>query len=412
MPITIRPIQPDELVDWYRSLGETFFMWPSDPPASAAFRKDTINYQRTLAAFDGNRMVGTYRTFPADMTLPGLRSVPVSCVSAVTVLPTHRRRGILTQLIDLDVAQGLERGDVASILYAAEWPIYGRYGYGPASWSASWEIRARSARFLTPPVGTVDIRPPADVRDLLPEIYARYAAQQPGEISRVEHSWDLTLGLVQRPAGTGWKGHVAVHLDPSGRPDGYLRYSGQELWERGMPDNVATVDELVGVTADAEVALWQYISSADLVATVKASGRRVREPLTWHLADARAAEITRIGEGLWLRPYDVARLLGSRSYAAEADLVIEVVDELNGRPGPAAGRYRLEASRDGASCRATTDAADLRVDVRALGAACLGGTRLRDAARAGAAIEHRPGALGEADLLLRGTDDPWCYTFF
>jgi predicted acetyltransferase len=322
VPTTVRPIRPEELVDWYAALGSTFFMWPSDPPASAAFRKDTINYERTLAAFEGDRIVGTYRTVPADLTLPGLRTVPVSCVSAVSVLPTHRRRGILSQLIDLDVAQGRERGDVASILYSAEWPIYGRYGYGPATWSARWEIRARSARFLTPPVGSVDIRPAAEVRELLPQIFARCAAGQPGEISRLEHNWDLALGLVQRPAGPGWKGQVAVHLDPSGVPDGYLRYSGQEHWERGMPDNVASVDELVGVTTEAEIALWHYVCAADLVATVKAGGRRVREPLTWHLADARAAEIVRIGEALWLRPYDVARLLGERRYERDADLVI------------------------------------------------------------------------------------------
>jgi hypothetical protein len=92
--------------------------------------------------------------------------------------------------------------------------------------------------------------------------------------------------------------------------------------------------------------------------------------------------------------------------------VIEVDDVLDGKPGPAQGRYRLEVRDGSASCRRTDARPDLAVDVRSLGAASLGGTRLIDVSRAGGATEHRPGALAEADALLRTADAPWCSTWF
>jgi predicted acetyltransferase len=148
------------------------------------------------------------------------------------------------------------------------------------------------------------------------------------------------------------------------------------------------------------------------MATIKAETRRSREPIQWYLSDARAARVTGLTEFLWVRPYDVERLLGERRYERDGELVIEVVDDLGGVAGPAAGRYRLETGAGGARCRRTDAAPDLAMTARALGAASLGGTRLADITRAGEAMEHRTGALAEADHLFKTADDPWCTTWF
>ena len=89
-----------------------------------------------------------------------------------------------------------------------------------------------------------------------------------------------------------------------------------------------------------------------------------------------------------------------------------MTDVVDGRPGPAAGRYRLEVRDGEATCERTDAAPDLTLEARQLGAASLGGTRLVDATRAGGATEHRAGALREADLLFRTADPPWCATWF
>jgi predicted acetyltransferase len=412
MPITIRPVTADELLPWFQQLASTFFIWPSDPDGSTRTPWAETDLDRRIAAFDGDRIVGTYRTFGTELTLPGGHAIQASGVSAVSTRPTHRRQGILTQLVDHDIAACVDRGDAASVLYAAEWAIYGRFGYGPATWQARWTLRTRAARVLTPPTGSIDIVPAADARPIIPEVHRRAVARRAGEILRPDYYWDVDLGLIEVPGRPRWKGTVAVHRADSGEPDGYLLYHGDERWEEGIPDNIAKIDELVAETPEAELELWRYVAALDLTSEARAAGFPVDLALPWHLADGRAVQLKSVNDGLWLRPYDIPQLLGGRAYEGEGTFVLDVVDRLGERAGPASGRFRLEASPDGSTCRSTTDAADISLTAAALGAASLGGSRLADAVRSSGASEHRPGALLALDRLLRTSAQPWCSTFF
>ena len=412
-PLTVRPITPDEQPAWFEAFSSAFYIWVHDPRALAAARRDHFDPARMIGAFEGDRMVGTFRTFGAQLTLPGGARVPVSCVTAVSTLPTHRRRGVLTRLNAFDVDRCVERGDAASVLISAEWPIYGRFGYGPATWQARWTLRVRSARIAGERAGTVELLQPLEARKVLPDVYDRYAAGQPGELSRPsDHFWDFSLGLLELPGRPRWYGSTVVHRNDAGELDAYARYHGEEVWEEGIPDNVLVLDELHGVTVEAELELWRYLAQMDLTATIRADTRREREPLQWYLGDARAARPMNLTDFLWLRPLDVARLLGERAYDRDGALTVEVTDVVDGRPGPAAGRYRLDARAGAATCGRTDATPDLTIEARALGAAILGGTRLVDACRSTGAIEHRPGALLDADALLGTADAPWCSTWF
>lgn len=411
--LIVRPITLDEQPSWFEAFSGAFYIWAHDPRALAAARRDHFDPARMIGAFEGERIVGTFRTFGADLTLPGGARVPVSCVTAVSTLPTHRRRGVLTSLNAFDVDRCVGRGDAASVLISAEWPIYGRFGYGPATWHARWTLRVRAARFAGERSGSVELLQPIEARRVLPDIYDRYAAAQPGELSRpAEDLWDFALGLMELPGRPRWHGSTAVHRDAAGELDAYARYHGEEVWEEGIPDNVLVLDELHGVSLEAELELWRYLAQMDLTATIRADTRREREPLQWYLADARAARATNLTDFLWLRPLDVPRLLGARGYDRDGELTLEVTDLVDGRPGPAAGRYRLETRGGTATCTRTDSTPDLTIEARALGAAILGGTRLVDACRSTATVERRPGALAAADGLLRSADAPWCSTWF
>jgi predicted acetyltransferase len=122
--------------------------------------------------------------------------------------------------------------------------------------------------------------------------------------------------------------------------------------------------------------------------------------------------VTGVADFLWVRVIDVARALGERAYERDGAIVLEVEDTVEDALGPAAGRYRLEVTGGGATCERTHAAPDLTIDVRHLSAAVLGGTRLIDATRGGGCVEHRPGALADADRLFRTADEPWCTTWF
>ena len=231
--------------------------------------------------------------------------------------------------------------------------------------------------------GTVEFVSPAKALQLLPGIYARYAAAQPGEIDRPDHRWEFDLGLVEFPGRPRWRGQIAIHRDDAGDADGFARFHGEENWgDGGMPDHAMLVDELHGVTTAAEVDLWRFLAQMDLTAMIKAETRRALEPLAWHLADARSARPSGHSDFLWVRPLDVPALLAARGYDRDATLVLEVTDVLDGGPGPAAGRYRLDVRDGSATCERTEAEPDLTLEARQLGAASLGGTSLVDATRA------------------------------
>ncbi|HUG30203.1 MAG TPA: GNAT family N-acetyltransferase [Candidatus Limnocylindria bacterium] len=412
MPLTVRPITPEELPAWFEAFGTALYIWPNDPHAMAAHRRDSMELDRALGAFEDGQMVGTYRSFASRLTVPGGERIPVGAVSAVGVRPTHRRRGTLRRMITEDLTQSAARGEVASILIAAEWPIYGRFGYGPATWQARWTLHTRASTFRVPTTGSVEVVSPLVARQLLPAIYDAYAAAQPGAIDRIDQRWDVDLGLVEAPGRPKWKGQVAIHRNDAGEPDGYARFHGEENWVDMRPEHRILLDELHAATTESEVDLWRHLAQMDLTATIQGEVRREHEPVQWFLADPRAVQVTGRADFLWLRLLDIERGLGARRYERDGTLVLEIVDDLGGTPGPAGGRYLLEVRDGSASCARTEASPDLMLDVRAVSAAYLGGTRLVDATRAGDATEHRPGALREADALFHTADEPWCSTWF
>ncbi len=372
--------------------------------------KPLWDLDRTWAAFDGGRICGTYRSWATELTVPGCARLTASAVSGVTVLPTHRRRGILRSMVAAEHAAARERGEAIGLLYAAEYPIYGRFGYGPGCREATWTLDTR-ATFVTGSARGVEIVKPDDAaRDAIRSVFDSWRLRQPGEIQRPDYRWDFELTLRPGAWGDDWKGFLALHRDASGAVDGYVRYSRPEdKWEDGQPRNVVKVDELHALTDEAYLALWRFLAEIDWVATVRAERRSPSERLPWMLANARAARLSEVGDGLWVRLFDVARALEARTYDTDASLVLEIVD------GEASGgrtKVHLDAGPHGATCRGTDRSPDLTLDVSALGAAYLGGTRLRDAVLATGAEEHRRGALAEADALLRTADEPWCSTFF
>ena len=303
-----------------------------------------------------------------------------------------------------------EHGQVFGMLYASEYRIYGRFGYGPACREATWTLDAERTTFHGSPEGSVElVTPGEDARAALRSVFDAWRVRQVGEIRRRDHSWDFELGLRDEFWGPKWSGFLAIHRDAAGEVDGYARYRPEERWEQRQPRNTLHVDELHGLTQEASAALWRFLAEVDWVATVKASRRSPSDPLPWLLTNGRAAAVSDVGDGIWVRIFDVPRALETRTYDRETRVVLEVVDA----EAPA-GRIRvdLDASPAGTSCRPTDRSPDLTLDVAALSAAYLGGTRLRDAVLAHGVDEHRNGALAAVEALLRMPDEPWCSTFF
>lgn len=409
MGIEIRSAVPDGFGAAVDVISTAFLERP-DLRAVAASMAQTWDAARTWVAWDGDRACGTFRSTSAQLTVPGGASLPAAAVSAVTVLPTHRRRGILTAMAAKEHGALVERGEAVGLLYASEYRIYGRFGYAPGTHVTDWVLAPRATDMHGTPVGTVELLAiDEDAKTLLKGLFEAWRPCRAGEITRTEAGWDFRLGLRDDSWDQRWKGWVLIHRDASGTTDGYARYKADPRWEHHAAAGEITVQDLVALTPDAYAGLIRSFHEMDLVAKVKLESRPEREPLRWLLTNARAASPTDTRDGLWVRLFDVPRALEARTYQRGASLVLEVVDDA----APSGTlRLLLDAGPDGTTCRPTERSADLTVPVMALSGAYLGGTRLRDIVLATGVDEHRPGALAEADALLRTADEPGCSTFF
>ncbi len=408
MPPVIRLATPDEIIPWLDSLSTTFLDRP-DIATVATQVAPRWDFSRLWGAFDDG-VVGTLRTWATELTVPGGGLVPSTAVSAVTVLPTHRRRGILRSMIAAEHAAARERGEVVGLLYASEAPIYGRFGYGTGVTTCTWTLDTRATGFVGRPATGVDFAPlDAATAGLMRSVFDDARRRQVGQIRRRDFTFDLDIGLLEFAWEPKWKGWVIVHRDQSGAPDGYARYSAEGKWEQHQPRSIVTIQDLVALDEVAYDNLWRFLADLDLVATIRAEGRSPAERLPWLLANRRAAVQTESGDALWVALLDARAALVARTYERTGDLVIEVIDA---EPSTGRSRLRLEAGPDGAACGPTTRSADLTLNADALGAAYLGGMSLRLAALARGFEEHRPGALAEADALFRTIETPYCSTFF
>ncbi len=409
MTLEIRAIAPDEYEAFIRSVHNGF--GDHATPASIERWRPTFNYERSLAAFDDGRIVATADVLPFELTVPGGNVVPAGGVTSVTVLPTHHRRGILTEMMHRMLLDSRDRGESAAILNASESLIYGRFGYGIATSMIDVTIERTHAQLLRPPAvdGRIRLIERHEALELLPPLYERVRRLRPGMLSRDAGWWQAYVGSPEAiPMRDGAPFYV-VYESPNGSVEGIAIYALAAQWSEGLHTGTLTVRELVAPSPEATAALWQYLLGVDLIATVRAVGRPVDEPLRWMLADSRRLRVSRYVDELWVRPLDIPALLTARQYLAPGQVVLDITDA--GFPENS-GSYALEAGPDGARCQRTSAQPDVSLDVAALGALYLGGVRTSTLAQARRIHELRPGALRRVDALFASDVTPWCGTSF
>jgi predicted acetyltransferase len=405
--IEVRTITDDELEDWIRGVRVGFLSQPV--PEETEIRRPFLQLDRCWAAFDGGRVVGTLRSLPGQFTVPGGASVTTACLTAVTVTATHRRRGLLRSMIEPDLRGSKERGEPIGALIAAEWPIYGRFGYGAATEHVTFLVDAARARLRNEPSGSVELVDAPTIRGIAPDLHARHTDQTWGELHRLAYTWDWRYGLAPNPFDEkADKNFYVVARDRGGQPSGYANYKIKSDWEGRVPKNTAEVEELVALTPDALATLWQYLMGIDWVTVVQVEDRGPDDLLPWLLVDARHARRHEQADFLWVRLLDTAAAMEARRYTTDGRFVMEVVDG----QGLASGRFVVEGGPDGATCSPTTESADLTLTAEAIGAAYMGGVALATLQRAGLVDEHSAGSIQRADAMIVTPVRPWCSTWF
>jgi predicted acetyltransferase len=413
----VNPVPVEEVEPWLAALVTTLLGSPWDDNFARRverWRRDWLA-ERTWGVRDHDRWVATLATDPRTLTVPGVAGTTVDiaadALTAVTVAATHRRRGLMRQMITESLQQAVDRGDPVSVLLAAEWPIYGRFGYGAATRQAAYTFRTRwaGASLVADPSGIVRQIDPDELGKYAAPIFDRARRRSAGQVDRPGEWWSRRLGLDGYERISSMQGTWILH-ETDGEPDGFLAWKVTKDFELDGDFGSIEVLEFHAASDIAYRNLWAYLASLDVIGEVKLHERPADEPVRWLLADGRALRQDFCGDDLWVRLLDVPAALSARGYATPGRLVLDVVDDDLG--GYASGRYLLDAGADGASCTRTSDSADLRLPQRMLASAYLGDQSLRALSVAGGIDELTPGAMARADAMLATALRPWNTTGF
>jgi predicted acetyltransferase len=406
--IEVRPIEPREFDEVMRVASLAF--GHESIEEEVRFERLVFEPERSLAAFDGQAMVGETMVASFHLTVPG-GVLPTAGVTSVAVSPTHRRRGVMTALTRRQLDDVRERGEPLAALYASESAIYGRFGYGLASFKAEIGIERAHTAFAGPEHEPRSIRVISKEEALAayPAVFETVRPHRPGFHDRNEAWWQYNFQDPERGHHRqGFNSYIYALCDGPEGPDGYVVYRTKNDWDGGHPNGILEVVEQIAANTDAYAALWRYCFDVDLMARTSAWMRPIDEPLMHMLADPRRLRFT-VQDGLWVRLVDVPGALAGRRYLAEGKLVLEVKDPFCSWNE---GRYELVGGPDGAECSSSDAEPDLVLSAADLAALYLGGVRFDTLRQAGRVLENVAGAVRRADAMFTWDPPPWCPDMF
>ena len=390
--LEMRTVTPDEFVQWLRAEARSHGNRLNDDPEVL---RPHFDLERSIAVFDQGNIIGGAHSHRLEMSIPGASAV-VAGVANIAVQPTHTRRGLMTRMMQHQINDIHERGEPLAALFARESIIYRRFGYGIGSLHERWMIDRQYNRYAQPheSQGQIVFVDPVDITKELPEVFRRSTLDRPGVFQRAPHHWDRDSQAPEHKQG-GPGGLFYVAYEENGRADGYATYR--------ITGTTLIVNELMAATKEANTALWRFCFDVDLINSTEAIKRPVDDPLPWMLADPRRLQRS-TRDGVWLRLVDVVASLRLRRYLHSGRLVLEVRDELC--PWNE-GRFELEGSPEGATCRASNSSPDLVLGVSDLASAFMGAVSFNTLSQAGLVDERTPGALLRADRMFTVQHQPW-----
>lgn len=379
---------PDGDPRWeaYANIFRTVFLEDRvSPEGIAVFRQHRRDDQAVLGmvtadgpGLEGRVPIAGFNATPSTVN-DGHGPRPALIVNTVGVLPSHRRRGLLNEMMrrQLDLARA-ERIPVA-VLTASEATIYGRFGFGPASRWQSLEIDTGRFGFragVEVAGGAVEFVAPSFLGADWDRLVEAHQARHRGTVGHTKADRLIDTGAWDPAAGGPSKTLRAVaHFDVDGSMDGFalFRFKGWDEHPKAQVLKVCAPEIAV------ERALWRALTGMDLVQTLVFHGSSPSDPLPLSLLDARAVKVKGVGDSVWLRILDLPDAVAGRAFDADGELVLQVDDAM----GYAAGTWRLTVSGGVGSCLPTESEPDVRLAVDTLALLWHGDRGAGEVARAG-----------------------------
>jgi len=406
MTVEVRVCPPERFAELLRSAEVAF---GEDTPDDLIGRMEkTADKERSFGAFDGDRIVGTSLVLTLVLTVPG-GEVRAGGVTWVSVMPTHRRQGLMSAMMRLMIDDCHRRGEPVAMLWAVEGSIYGRFGFGMATTAVAIDAETRAVGFPRdePREGAFRLIPAGEGVEIVAPIYEAVRSRQPGFLGRTPGGWVGCLPLADKDAKGGEVRRLVIYETALG-PEAYAVYKTKPTWENANPEGTVVVEEAIGSTPRGTREIWRYLLELDLVRTLRAGRLPEDHPLITLSAEPRRLR-AKLYDGLWLRILDVAAALGARTWGIDGNATGSVVFDLADLYCPwNAGRWKLDVTGGRAVVTRTDAAADLALSTNELGAMYLGGISSSALAAAGRVTELRAGSLVAVDGLFATPVRPWC----
>ncbi|MEO8328778.1 MAG: GNAT family N-acetyltransferase [Candidatus Nanopelagicales bacterium] len=408
MTIEVRPLlkdrDEDEAFELLLRVDISAFGDEADPESLKADRA-LLELDRAVIAWDRDEPVGCSAIYSLNLSVPG-GSVATAGVTWVGVVPTHRRRGVMSAMMkDRHDAIYEARAEPIAALWASQAPLYQRYGYGIAAHRLSTTVERRFGSMSRAPVDEslqLHIVNPADDSALTQPVYDRLRESRPG-MPALDSRWHTYCIQDPKDEREGASKLQTVVVEGADGPVGYARYAVKHAWSEGYANGTVNLRQMAAVNPAASAKIWRYLLNLDLFERVSTWNMPSDHSIQLWLDEPRHAKPYK-SDALYVRLIRIDEALRSRSYTTPIDVVIDVSDRL--APWNE-GRWHLTADADGASCERSNRSADLSLDISMLGAIYLGATSLTELAAAGWVEEQRQGAVGHTSRAFSHSPAAW-----
>jgi predicted acetyltransferase len=403
-------VTPDRLDEFFAAVVHGFH----DDYVAAKWEpmRNVFEPERSFGFQVDGRWISTCGAYSRRLTVPG-GTVPAAAVTLVTVQPSYRRRGLLTEMMkhQLKGIYGWGEEPVA-LLWASESSIYGRFGYGQASPRVRLSGKTKTTAFR-PDVdlgsGSVGEVEREEAIPIIQRLHHKVLSRRVGALNRNDDWWVVRWHDPEQWRHGSSAYRFALHYDRRGQPDGYVAFRIKNDWSESGAE--VSVEELDADSAVARAALWRFVLDLDLVRRFVRQNAPLDDSVRYLVADLRSVK-AEDQDGTYARLVDVPRALEARRYLADLDVTIRVEDPLLSHN---TGTIRLETGPDGASVTRVTRSRrrpDLVMNVRDLSAIYLGGTSLAALARAGLVAERTKGVAAATAAAFGWSQPPFCPDFF
>ena len=372
--------------------------------------KRTLTPEMTICAFDDGEIVGTSAAFPLESIVPGGRTIGNAGITAVTVAATHRRQGLLTNMMKRLLERERDIGQPVASLWASESNIYGRFGYGMSIQHQVFNIDTRKAGLSSCPeisgnLRYVDI---SEARKVFPQVWESAAEMHSGFPRCDDNHWDRMMAGFSEKSGWGKPWFVVYEENKTALGFAIYYLKSPSDGQITNPHGVVNADMIIHSSPASHAALWKHLLNIDLYDRLSTWRSSSDDSLPWMLADLRQLE-RRPYDAVWYRLLDVAEALSARTYLTSGTLIFEVEDSFIPEWG---GRFELSGGPDGSRCTSTRKFPDITLPSATLATIYLGGANLRDLERAGRAEENTEGAIELAEAMFATVRAPWCPMMF